>query len=160
MIKDELINREILAQEADRQGVSARPEIKNQVDLARQSIVIRALAQDFIAKNPVKDDEMKAEYDKFKSQSQGKEYRARHILVEKEDEAKAIITKLKGGGKFEELAAQSKDTGSAAQGGDLGTFTKGQMVKPFEDAAFGLDVGQMSEPIQTNFGYHIIHRTG
>jgi peptidyl-prolyl cis-trans isomerase C len=83
MIKEELINREILAQEADRQGVSSRPEIKNQVDLARQSIVIRALAQEFMAKHPVKEEEMKAEYDKFKSQSQGKEYHARHILVEK-----------------------------------------------------------------------------
>ena len=111
MIKDELINREILAQEADRQGVSSRPEIKNQVDLARQSIVIRALAQDFIAKHPVKEEEMKAEYDKFKEQAQGKEYHARHILVEKEDEAKSIIDRLKKGAKFEELAKQSKDPG-------------------------------------------------
>jgi peptidyl-prolyl cis-trans isomerase C len=157
MIKDELINREILAQEADRQGVSARPEIKNQVDLARQSIVIRALAQDFIAKNPVKEDEMKAEYDKFKSQSQGKEYRARHILVEKEDEAKAIITKLKGGGKFEELAAQSKDTGSAAQGGDLGWAPADAFVKPFSDAMVALKAGEYTQaPVQTQFGFHVI----
>ncbi|MCX7217183.1 MAG: peptidylprolyl isomerase [Burkholderiales bacterium] len=157
MIKDELINREILAQEADRQGVSARPEIKNQVDLARQSIVIRALAQEFIAKNPVKDDEMKAEYDKLKSQSQGKEYRARHILVEKEDEAKAIITKLKGGGKFEELAAQSKDTGSAAQGGDLGWAPADAFVKPFSDAMIALKAGEYTQaPVQTQFGFHVI----
>ena len=157
MIKDELINREILAQEADRQGVSARPEIKNQVDLARQSIVIRALAQDFIAKNPVKEDEMKAEYDKFKSQSQGKESRARHILVEKEDEAKAIITKLKGGGKFEELAAQSKDTGSAAQGGDLGWAPADAFVKPFSDAMVALKAGEYTQaPVQTQFGFHVI----
>lgn len=157
MIKDELINREILAQEADRQGVSARPEIKNQVDLARQSIVIRALAQEFIAKNPVKDDEMKAEYDKFKSQSQGKEYHARHILVEKEDEAKAIITKLKGGGKFEELAAQSKDTGSAAQGGDLGWAPADAFVKPFSDAMVALKAGEYTQtPVQTQFGFHVI----
>jgi peptidyl-prolyl cis-trans isomerase C len=157
MIKDELINRDILAQEADRQGVSARPEIKNQVDLARQSIVIRALAQDFIAKNPVKDDEMKAEYDKFKAQSQGKEYRARHILVEKEDEAKAIITKLKGGGKFEELAAQSKDTGSAAQGGDLGWAPADAFVKPFSDAMVALKAGEYTQtPVQSQFGFHVI----
>lgn len=157
MIKDELINREVLAQEADRQGVSARPEIKNQVDLARQSIVIRALAQDFIAKNPVKDDEMKAEYDKFKSQSQGKEYHARHILVEKEDEAKAIITKLKGGGKFEELAAQSKDTGSAAQGGDLGWAPADAFVKPFSDAMVALKPGEYTQaPVQSQFGFHVI----
>jgi peptidyl-prolyl cis-trans isomerase C len=157
MIKDELINREILAQEADRQGVSSRPEIKNQVDLARQSIVIRALAQDFIAKHPVKEEEMKAEYDKFKEQAQGKEYHARHILVEKEDEAKAIITKLKGGGKFEELAAQSKDPGSAAQGGDLGWAPPDAFVKPFSDAMVALKAGEYTQaPVQSQFGYHII----
>mgnify|MGYP000213929833 CR=1 FL=1 len=121
MIKDELINREVLAQEADRQGVANRPEVKNQIDLARQSIVIRALAQEFVAKNPVKDEELKAEYDKFKSTQSGKEYHARHILVEKEDEAKAIIAKLKDGGtqfevmsrkEIERIRAQSK-AGSA-----------------------------------------------
>jgi len=157
MIKEELINREILAQEADRQGVSSRPEIKNQVDLARQSIVIRALAQEFIAKNPVKDDEMKAEYDKFKSQSQGKEYHARHILVEKEDDAKAIITKLKAGGKFEELAAQSKDPGSAAQGGDLGWAPPDAFVKEFSEAMVSLKAGDYTQtPVQTQFGFHVI----
>ncbi|NCW85655.1 MAG: peptidylprolyl isomerase [Oxalobacteraceae bacterium] len=157
MIKEELINREILAQEADRQGVSSRPEIKNQVDLARQSIVIRALAQEFMAKHPVKEEEMKAEYDKFKSQSQGKEYHARHILVEKEDEAKAIITKLKGGGKFEELAAQSKDPGSAAQGGDLGWAPADAFVKPFSDAMVALKAGEYTQtPVQTQFGFHVI----
>ncbi|MFM7658591.1 MAG: peptidylprolyl isomerase [Burkholderiaceae bacterium] len=157
MIKEELINREILAQEADRQGVSSRPEIKNQVDLARQSIVIRALAQEFIAKNPVKDDEMKAEYAKFKSQSQGKEYHARHILVEKEDDAKAIITKLKAGGKFEELAAQSKDPGSAAQGGDLGWAPPDAFVKEFSEAMVSLKTGDYTQtPVQTQFGFHVI----
>jgi len=157
MIKEELINREILAQEADRQGVSSRPEIKNQVDLARQSIVIRALAQEFIAKNPVKDDEMKAEYAKFKSQSQGKEYHARHILVEKEDDAKAIITKLKAGGKFEELAAQSKDPGSAAQGGDLGWAPPDAFVKEFSEAMASLKAGDYTQtPVQTQFGFHVI----
>jgi len=157
MIKEELINREILAQEADRQGVSSRPEIKNQVDLARQSIVIRALAQEFMAKHPVKEEEMKAEYDKFKSQSQGKEYHARHILVEKEDEAKAIITKLKGGGNFEELAAQSKDPGSAAQGGDLGWAPADAFVKPFSDAMVALKAGEYTQtPVQTQFGFHVI----
>lgn len=157
MIKDELINREVLAQEADRQGVSSRPEIKNQIDLARQSIVIRALAQEYVAKHPVTEDEMKAEYDKFKGQSGGKEYHARHILVEKEDEAKAIIAKLKGGAKFDELAAQSKDQGSAKQGGDLGWAPPDAFVKPFSDAMVGLKAGEITQaPVQTQFGYHVI----
>ncbi len=81
------------------------------MDSARQSIVIRALVQDYVKKNPVSDADMKAEYDKFKAQAGDKEYHARHILVEKEDDAKAIIAKLKGGAKFEDLAKQSKDTG-------------------------------------------------
>ena len=157
MIRDELINREVLAQEADRQGVSSRPEIKNQIDLARQSIVIRALAQDYVAKHPVTEEEMKAEYDKFKGQASGKEYHARHILVEKEDEAKAIIAKLKGGAKFDELAAQSKDQGSAKQGGDLGWAPPDAFVKPFSDAMVGLKAGEVTQtPVQTQFGYHVI----
>ncbi len=157
MIKDELINREVLAQEADRQGVSSRPEIKSQIDLARQSIVIRALAQEFVAKHPVSDDEMKAEYDKFKGQSQGKEFHARHILVDKEDEAKAIIAKLKGGAKFEELASQSKDQGSAKQGGDLGWAPPDAFVKPFSEAMTALKAGEITQaPVQSQFGYHVI----
>lgn len=157
MIKDELINREILAQEADRQGISSRPEIKNQVDLARQSIVIRALAQEYLDKNPVKEADMKAEYDKFKAQSAAKEYRARHILVEKEDEAKAIIEKLADGAKFDELAKASKDPGSAAQGGDLGWAPADAFVKPFSDAMVSLKSGEFTKtPVQTQFGYHVI----
>ncbi len=157
MIKEELINREILTQEADRQGIGSRPEIKNQVELARQSIVIRALATEYLAKNPVKEEEMKAEYDKFKAQSSQKEYHARHILVEKEEDAKGIITKLKGGAKFEELAKTSKDPVSAQHGGDLGWAPPDAFVKPFSDAMVRLKAGEFSEePIKTEFGYHVI----
>jgi len=101
MIKDELINREVLAQEADKQGISSRADIKNQIEMARQSIVIRAMVSEYLTKHPVKDEDMKAEYEKVKASNSGKEYHARHILVEKEDEAKAIISKLKGGAKFD-----------------------------------------------------------
>jgi peptidyl-prolyl cis-trans isomerase C len=157
MIKDELINREVLTQEADKQGVANRPEVKNQIDLARQSIMIRALATEFLVKNPVKDEELKAEYDKFKSQSGGKEYHARHILVDKEEDAKAIITKLKGGAKFEELAKVSTDSGSGAQGGDLGWAPPAAFVKPFSDAMVALKKGEVTQtPVKTQFGYHVI----
>lgn len=157
MIRDELINREVLMQEADRRGVSNTAEIKSQVEIARQSIVIRALVQDFLKKNPVADKEIQAEYDKFKAQTSDKEYHARHILVDGEDEAKAIITKLKGGAKFEELAKQSKDPGSASNGGDLDWAPPGAFVKPFSDAMVALKKGETTPtPVKTQYGYHVI----
>ena len=157
MVKEELINREILIQEADKRGLSNSPDVKNQVEIARQSIAIRALVQDYLKKNPVNDSEVQAEYDKFKSQAGDKEYNARHILVEKEDEAKGIITKLKGGAKFEDLAKQSKDPGSAANGGDLDWASPASFVKPFSDAMVGLQKGQITEtPVKTQYGFHVI----
>lgn len=157
MVKEELINREILIQEADKRGLSSSPDVKNQVEIARQSIAIRALVQDYLKKNPVSDSEVQAEYDKFKSQAGDKEYHARHILVEKEDEAKAIISKLKGGAKFEDLAKQSKDPGSAANGGDLDWASPASFVKPFSDAMIGLQKGQITEtPVKTQYGFHVI----
>lgn len=157
MVKEELINREILIQEADKLGLSNSPDVKNQVEIARQSIAIRALVQDYLKKNPVKDAEVQAEYDKFKSQAGDKEYHARHILVEKEEDAKGIISKLKGGAKFEELAKQSKDPGSAANGGDLDWASPASFVKPFSDAMVALQKGQITEtPVKTQFGFHVI----
>ena len=156
-IKEELINREILMQEADKQGLSSSPDVKNQLELARQSIVIRALIGDYLKKHPVADADIKAEYDKFKAQAGDKEYHARHILVEKEEDAKAIIAKLKAGTKFEELAKQSKDTGSAANGGDLDWATPASFVKPFSDAMVALKKGEITEtPVKSQFGFHVI----
>jgi peptidyl-prolyl cis-trans isomerase C len=157
MVKEELINREILIQEADRLGLTTSPEVKNQVEIARQSIAIRALVQDYLKKNPVSDADIKAEYDRFKAQAGDKEYHARHILVEKEDDAKAIIAKLKSGAKFEELAKQSKDPGSAANGGDLDWASPASFVKPFSDAMVALKKGEITEtPVKTQYGYHVI----
>jgi len=157
MIKDELINREILMQEANKLGLSDNADVKAQLEMARQSIVIRALVADYLKKNPVKDADIQAEYDQFKAKSGDKEYHARHILVETEDEAKAIIAKLKGGAKFEELAKQSKDTGSAANGGDLDWAAPTSFVKPFSDAMMALQKGQITEtPVKSQFGYHVI----
>lgn len=157
MVKEELINREILIQEADKLGLTTSPEVKNQVEIARQSIAIRALVQDFLKKHPVSDADIKAEYDKFKSQAGDKEYHARHILVDKEEDAKAIIAKLKGGAKFEDLAKQSKDPGSAANGGDLDWASPASFVKPFSDAMTSLQKGQITEtPVKTQYGYHVI----
>ena len=157
MVKDELITREILIQEADKLGLGTHSDVKSQIEIARQSILIRALVSDYLKKNPIKDADVKAEYDRFKAQASDKEYHARHILVEKEDEAKAIIVKLKGGAKFEDLAKQSKDPGSAGNGGDLDWASPAAFVKPFSDAMISLQKGQLFEtPVKTQFGYHVI----
>jgi peptidyl-prolyl cis-trans isomerase C len=164
MIKEELIAREILIQEADKLGLGNTPEVKNQLELARQSIVLRALSADFLKKNPVKDAEIKAEYDKLKAdhdktkaRDDGKEYLARHILVDNEADAKAIIAKLKSGAKFEDLAKQSKDPGSAANGGELDWATPSSYVEPFSAAMVGLQKGKITEtPVKTDFGFHVI----
>lgn len=157
MVKEELINREILMQEADKRGITSSADVKNQVEIARQSIAIRALVQDYLKKNPVSDAEIKAEYDKYKAQAGDKEYHARHILVDTEDQAKAIIAKLKAGAKFEDLAKQSKDPGSAANGGDLDWASPAQFVKPFSDAMTSLKKGEFTQtPVKTQYGYHVI----
>jgi peptidyl-prolyl cis-trans isomerase C len=156
-IKKDLIGREVLIQEADKQGVGTRPDVKNAIDNARQSIIINAMLADYIKKNPVKDAEIKAEYDKYKAQVGDKEYHARHILVATEDEAKQIIAKLKGGAKFEDLAKQSKDPGSAANGGDLDWASPGSFVPEFSKAMTSLQKGQLTEtPVKTQYGFHVI----
>jgi peptidyl-prolyl cis-trans isomerase C len=156
-IKKDLIGREVLIQEADKQGVGTRPDVKNAIDNARQSIIINAMLADYIKKNPVKDADIKAEYDKYKAQVGDKEYHARHILVGTEDEAKQIIAKLKGGAKFEDLAKQSKDPGSAANGGDLDWASPASFVPDFSKAMTSLQKGQITEtPVKTQYGYHVI----
>lgn len=156
MVKKELIGREVLLQEASKQGYGAKPEVKSAIDNAAQSITINAMLADYVKKNPVKDAEIQAEYDKYKAAVGDKEYHSRHILVATEQEAKDIIAKLKAGGKFEELAKVSKD-GSANNGGDLGWMTPAKLVKPFADAMMALKPGAITEtPVKTEFGYHVI----
>jgi len=119
-LKDEVVAREIFMQEARKRGLDASEDYKNQLELARQTILIRELFADFQKKNPVTDAEIQAEYDKFVKENGGKEYRTRHILVESEDQAKALIAEIKKGGKFEDLAKKnSKDPGSGSNGCDL-----------------------------------------
>ena len=156
--KDEIVLREIFAQEAERKGIAATADYKAQVELARQTILIRELFEEFKRKNPVSDDDAKVEYDKFKAQATGTEYRARHILVESEDEAKALITQIKGGAKFEDLAkAKSKDPGSGANGGDLDFAKPENYVPEFSAAMVKLKKGEMTDtPVKSQFGWHII----
>ncbi|MBN9372066.1 MAG: peptidylprolyl isomerase [Hydrogenophaga sp. SCN 70-13] len=157
-IKEEVVLREIFMQEAQKKGVANSTEFKNQMELARQTIMIRALFADYQKKHPVTDEEIKAEYDKFAAASAGKEYKARHILVEKEDEAKAIIASLKKGAKFEDIAKkQSKDPGSGANGGDLDWAPAANYVPEFSQALLKLEKGQLADaPVQSQFGWHVI----
>ena len=157
-IKDEVITREIFMQEAQKRGLDVTDDFKTQMELARQSLLIRELFNEFQKQNPVTDADAKAEYDKFASANTAKEYKARHILVAKEDEAKAIIASLKKGGKFEEIAKKSsKDPGSGANGGDLDWAPAGSYVKEFSEAMVALQKGKMTEtPVKSQFGYHVI----
>ncbi|MFN3564580.1 MAG: peptidylprolyl isomerase [Burkholderiaceae bacterium] len=157
MIKEELIRREVFLQEAQKRGLAEKPEVKFQLDVQRQNTLIQALMRDELQKNPITDAQIQAEYEKQKQAAGGKEYRARHILVEKEDEAKAIVAELKKGAKFEELAKKSKDPGSANNGGDLDWAGPDAYVKPFSEAMVKLEKGQFTEtPVQTQFGWHVI----
>jgi len=158
MVRDKVVTDEILSQEAERRGLGASPEFKAQMELARQSILIGLLSQDLDKTTKVSDAEVQKEYDKFKAQATGTEYKARHILVEKEDEAKAIIAQLKAGAKFEDLAKKnSKDPGSAENGGDLDFANAGAYVPEFSQAMTKLTKGQYTDvPVKTQFGYHII----
>jgi len=156
--RDQVVLREIFVQEAIRRGMATKPDFASQMELARQSILIRDLFEDFKKKNPVNDADAKTEYDKFKAQATGIEYRARHILVEKEDEAKALIAQIKAGAKFEDLATKnSKDTGSAPNGGDLDFAKSDSYVPEFGGALTKLKKGEMTDaPVKSQFGFHII----
>jgi peptidyl-prolyl cis-trans isomerase C len=158
MVREELINRELIAQEAQRAGLARRPEVQSQVDLARQEIMVNAYISDWARKHPITDAEVQKEYDRVKSHAGDKEYKARHILVETEEQANSVIKELKNGGKFDELAGKnSKDTGSAARGGDLDWNTPTTFDPQFSDAMVKLEKGKYTEkPVRTRFGFHVI----
>jgi len=158
-IRDQLIIREIFAQEAESKGFAKNPDLARQLEQMREDLLIRALIQDHLANvEPVTEDDVNREYQRLHGTASGdKEYRARHILVDKEDEARQIIAQLKKGDKFETLARRSRDIGSAQQGGDLDWATPDTYVKEFSEAMVGLQKGRFTEkPVRTQFGYHVI----
>jgi peptidyl-prolyl cis-trans isomerase C len=156
--RDKVVLDEIFLQEAEKRGLAASADYKAQMEQARTGLLIQSLFADFNKKNPVTDAEIKAEYEKFKGQASGTEYRARHILVEKEEEAVALIKQIKGGGKFEDLAKKnSKDPGSGENGGDLDFAAPGSYVPEFSQAMMKLKKGEMTDtPVKSQFGWHII----
>ncbi|MFZ2525521.1 MAG: peptidyl-prolyl cis-trans isomerase [Candidatus Ferrigenium altingense] len=156
-IRDDMINLEVMAQEAVKAGLDKNPDVVQQVELAKQSVLVGAFVQDYAKSHPISEDQLKQEYDKLKAKLGNKEYNTRHILVETEAEAKDIIAQLGKKAKFEKLAAKSKDTGSAAQGGSLGWAVPGNFVPEFANALLNLKKGEYTkEPVQSQFGWHVI----
>jgi len=159
-VKQEMINRQIFVQAAEKDGIAKQPDVQTEIELARQGILVRALMADYLQKHPVSDQQIQAEYDKAKQQQAGQmEYKVRHILVADEKTANDLLAQVKGNkGKFADLAKKnSKDPGSAANGGDLGWAAPTNYVKPFADAVSSLKKGELADkPVQTQFGWHII----
>ena len=157
-VREELVNREILMQEALRRGLPNRPDIKAQIAVAQQTVVLRALIEDFVKNNTPTDAEVTARYNALVKDAGGKEYHLHHILVDNEQQAKDLIAKIKAGTSFEDLAKQySKDPGSGKNGGDLDWSDPKAYVPEFADAATHLQKGQMTDtPVHTQFGWHII----
>ncbi|MGH8660964.1 MAG: peptidylprolyl isomerase [Burkholderiales bacterium] len=157
-IRQELINREIVAQEAVKKGLHKKPEVVTQIDLQRQAVLINAYLQEYLKSHPVSDDAVKKEYERAKESAGAREYKVRHILVETEDEAKQITAQIRKGASFEKLAAdKSKDQGSKVRGGDLDWATPARYVPAFGQAITKLKKGQMTDaPVQTQFGWHVI----
>lgn len=154
---EQLVNMTLAAQAAEKDGLNKDPEVQARLDLLRTQILAEAASDKYAKAHPVSDEEVKAEYDEQVAKMP-KEFKARHILVESEDTAKSIIKDLEGGGDFAKIAkAQSKDPGSAANGGDLGWFSGQSMVKPFSDALGTLEKGAITKaPVQTQYGWHVI----
>jgi len=156
-VREDMINLEMLAQEAVKLGLDKNAEVKEQTELAKQSILASAFVQDYVKAHPVSDDQLKQEYEKLKTLAGDKEYKARHILVETEAEAKAIIAQLGKKAKFEKLATKSKDVGSAEKGGELDWAVPSNFVAPFSKAMTSLKKGEYTkEPVESQFGWHVI----
>jgi peptidyl-prolyl cis-trans isomerase C len=154
---DQLVNMTLAAQAAEKQGLDKTPDVQARIELLRTQILAEAASEKYVKEHPVTEEETKKTYDD-EIANMPKEYKARHILVEKKEQADEILKQLQAGGNFEKIAkAQSKDPGSAAKGGDLGWFSAQTMVKPFADALKTLEKGKMTTaPVQTEYGWHII----
>ncbi len=156
-VREELIRREVLSQEAGKKGLDKKADVNAQMELARQAILIRAYLQEYVRTNPVSEADLKKEYEAIKGRMGDKEYKPRHVLVETENEAKAIIARLQNGTPFEEVAKESRDPGSRERGGDLGWSNPGMYVQPFSEAMVKLEKGKYtSTPVKSDFGYHVI----
>src|SRR5262245_4647714 len=158
-IIDQLALQALLAEAAIKKGLDKTPDVVEQIKSVSDSVLANAYVEDFLKANPVSDADLSAEYERIKATLTGNEYKARHILVETESQAKDIIAKLKKDQSvFAKLATErSTDQGSKDRGGDLGWFDLGRMVPEFSDAVSKLEEGQFTdEPVKTQYGYHVI----
>ena len=157
-VREALVNNELLFQEGNRNGTAKKPEVQQQLDLSRQEVIANAVINEFLRVNPVSDADIQKEYDRAKAQTGEREYRARHILVANEADAKAVVADLKKGMKFDEIAQKkSLDEGSRPKGGDLDWNVPGNFDKAFAEALVKLEKGKMTEAaVRTRFGYHVI----
>lgn len=156
-IRDDLINREVMLQAAVKNGLDKTSEVVQQIELAKQTVLVNAYAQDQLKKNPITETQLQQAFDTLKAKLGDKEYSARHILVASEAEARDIIAQLGKKAKFEKLAEKSKDTGSAEHGGLLGWTVPKNFVEPFANALLNLRKGEYTkDPVQTQFGWHVI----
>jgi len=156
---DELINRELIYQDAKKQGIDKKPGVLAEIENQRINIVASAMLQEKSSKITISDADLKKEYERFLTENKGKEYKARHILLENEKDAKNIIAELDKGADFIALAKEKSTGPSGENGGDLGWFKPGAMVKPFTVAVEALEDGKYSKsPVKTQFGWHVILR--
>jgi peptidyl-prolyl cis-trans isomerase C len=157
-VREALINNELLVQEANRTGLAKKPEVQQQIDLTRQEVIGNAMVAEHLRGSPIAEADIQKEYERAKSQTGDKEYRARHILVATEDDAKGIIADIKKGAKFEDIAQKrSLDEGSRPKGGDLDWNVPGTFDKAFADAMVKLDKGKLTDtPVRTRYGFHVI----
>ena len=156
-VRNELINREIIVQEANRSGLTKRAELRTQIEIVRQNVIVQAYLRDYMSKHPVTDAEIQTEYERAKAQTGTTEYKARHILVDSEEEAKRLIAEVKKGAKFEELAQKHSKDSTKERGGDLDWNIPGVYDKTFADAMVTLEKGKVTEvPVRTRFGFHVI----
>lgn len=154
---NQLINTVIVAQDAVAQGLDKEPAQQAALQVARYQILAEAAVSKYVREHPVSDQEIEAAYKDRYAPDKLVEYKARHILLDTEDEAKAVIAELDKGADFAELAKKKSTGPSGANGGDLGWFEAGQMVKPFADAVAGMKKGEHSaQPVHTQFGWHVI----
>jgi peptidyl-prolyl cis-trans isomerase C len=154
---DELVRRELAAQEATKRGLDSRPEVRAQIDLAVQAVLVGAYLSDYVREHPVSDEAVRREYEGIRTTLGNREYKVRHILSATEAEANAVIEKLGRGAKFNELALQSKDRASKDHGGDLGWINAATYVRPFAEALVKLQKGARTmKPVQSEFGWHVI----
>lgn len=157
-VREALINNELLIQEANRSGIAKKAEVQQQIDLTRQEVIANAMVGEYLRTRPVSEAEIQKEYDRAKAQTGDKEYKARHVLVATEEDAKSVLAELKKGGKFDDIAQKrSLDEGTRPRGGDLDWNVPSNFDKAFADAMVKLEKGKMTEaPVRSRFGFHVI----